>query len=243
VGRGADRARPRTARLASRTVSPPPPASFAAAIVEHLVWGRARSRLLEDVRADQPWHVDFVDGRLSIGKSIYKVNILGTYASDDGSFLWGWENPAAGDWAASLDRLGPLRALGKKPGFEVLGQRMVWSEDADVNELALVCGELAGGYPVFVGVHDDGAVILLMTDLNLDPATLSPVCYAGVFLDVGGMTRAPLRACVERFVRRAGCAVEEKAEGLTIVRRDASLLIEFDHLGRLGGVSGELRPG
>lgn len=219
------------------------PASYEAAILEHLVWARARSRMLEDVRADQPWNVDLVEGSLAIGKKIYEANLLGTFASGDGTFLWAWENPGASDWTASLAKLGPLRALGKKPGYELLGQRLVSSEEANVNELALVCGELAGGYPVFVGVHDAGAAILLVTNLDLAPEKMPAAYYAGVFLDVGGMTREPLRACIERFAQRAGFAIEPTSKGLAITRADASLSIEFDHLGRLGGVTGELRPG
>lgn len=199
--------------------------------------------MLEEIRRGKAWNVDLVAGRLTIGKQAYRTNLLGTFASGDGTFLWGWENPSAPDWARSLGTLAPLRALARSPGFPLLGQRLVSSDEADVNELALVCGELAGGHPLFVGVHDAGAALLLITDLDLDPAKIPTAYIAGVFLDAINMTRVPIRPCIERFLQRATYRLEANAAGFVARRAADAITVEFDDLGRLTNVSAALRPG
>jgi hypothetical protein len=219
------------------------PATYEDAVVEHLVWARARSRMLEDLREDKPWDVDLAKGTLAIGKTRTTANLLGTFASGDRTFLWGWENPAADAWSASLAQLDDLRAILGEPGYEPLGERLLSADDVNINELAHVCGELAGGFPVFVGRHDAGAVLLLVTGVELSPETMPLASYAGVFLSVADMTEAPLRPCIERFLERAGWKQQKSSSGLSLTRADQSLAIAFDELGRIGAVNATLQPG
>jgi hypothetical protein len=211
--------------------------AYDADVVEHVLVGRARARMLEDVRQGKPWNLDLARGELAIGDTRHKAQILGTFAKQSGTFMWAWANPGSKGWRPSLEIATSLRTRGNTPGYAVLRRPQIASGWVNPNELAFVSGELAGGHPVFVGSYDGGAAFLLVTTLRLEPSALSPAYIPGLLLDLPQITTADPKACIRRFAERLGYAVEDGPEEIRAARAGSGFQVTFDDQGRIAEVN------
>jgi len=211
--------------------------AYEADVIEHVLVGRARARMLEDVRARKPWDANLERGELEIGDATYRCQILGTFSQQSETFLWAWANPGSGGWAGSLSIANDLRARGAQPGQAVYAEPKIATAWVNPNELAYVSGELSGGHPVFVGSYDGGAAFLLVTSLRLDFQQLSIAYLPGILLGIPSVTMGNPRLCMRRFAERLGFLVTETPSSMSGTRSDGGFLARYDGEGRLAEVS------
>ncbi|WP_394838658.1 hypothetical protein LVJ94_17350 [Pendulispora rubella] len=213
---------------------------YKANVVEHVLAGRARARMLEDLRDGKPWTADLERGELQLGSTTFRVEILGTFSFKTKTFLWAWANPGAMAWSASLGSANALRAWGKQFGQAVFAETEILADRVNPNELAYVSAELVGGYPVFVGSYDGGAAFMLLKDLRLELEQLPLAYLQGIILDLPAFTHADPRECIRSFLRRLGFALVETSSAMKVTRSDANFVIEYDEQGRIAKISGSM---
>lgn len=206
-------------------------------VVEHVLMGRARARMLEDLRDEKPWNVDLTLGKLVLGEDAFRAQILGTFSNSSATFLWAWANSGNAEWGASLEIANSLRQRGERPGNAVFQETSIAAGWVNPNELAYVSGELAGGHPVFVGAYDGGAALLLLTSARLDVADLPLAYLPGILSGFGSFANADPRPCVRRFVERLGFSVDPGDRSLTATRGADTVTVSFDSEGRVAKVS------
>ncbi len=227
-------------------------------VVQHVLLGRARARMMEDVRGTRDWDVDLARGELRIGRATFGVQLLGTYSHTSATFLWGWANSSARDWSASLEVARELRQRGNLPGQAVYVEAKVAAEWVNPNELAYVSGELAGslvrgrkkspaggtseGLPVFVGAYDGGAAFLLVTTMALDPAQISLAYLPGIFVELPEFTGMDPRTCIRTFAERIGFRVQESDRFMQCARRDGRRHVRRRRSDRPGHALGVIEP-
>ncbi len=211
--------------------------AYEADVIEHVLVGRARARMLEDVRDGKPWNADLERGELELGATMYRAQILGTFSMKSGTFLWAWANPGSDGWTNSLTVANALRARGAQPGQAVFAEASIAAGWVNPNELAFVSGELAGGHPVFVGGYDGGAAFLLLTSLRLDVQQLPLAYFPGILLDLPSVTMGDPRRCTRRFAERLGFAVTETPSSMSGTRSDGGFRVSYDGHGRIAEVS------
>ena len=224
--------------------------AYEADVIEHVLVGRARARMLEDVRDGKPWNADLERGELELGATTYRAQILGTFSMQSGTFLWAWANPGSDGWTNSLTVANALRARGAQPGQAVFAEASIAAGWVNPNELAYVSGELAGGHPVFVGGYDGGAAFLLLTSLRLDVQQLPLAYFPGILLDLPSVTMGDPRRlsppaetpdrrtrCTRRFAERLGFAVTETPSSMSGTRSDGGFVVRYDGHGRIAEVS------
>lgn len=217
----------------------PEPASYAEAVIEHVLVGRARARMLEDIRGNQPWSASLDRGKLQLGRATFGTAIFGTYSHSEGTFLWAWANPGATGWQRSLLQVTMARdAFGDRPGYEMFKRPFNPASEINPNELAYVSAALMGTAPVFVGAHDDGVAFLIVYPLKLHVEQTFPLAYIpGVLLELPTITTAPQRACTRRFLERLGFAIHDVGAMITATRADGRVTATFDELGRLSSTT------
>jgi hypothetical protein len=211
--------------------------TFAALVQRHLLVARARARTLEDLRADKAWSADLVAGTVSIGADAHEAQLLGTFSLSSHTFLWGWANPGAAQWSRALTLASSLKGRGGP-----FAEAKLHASEVNPNELAAVAGELAGGFPVFVGTYDGGAAFLVLTGLPMPLERFSLAYLPGVILDVPVLTTQPARACIEPLLGALGFTVTGNDASRLLARRGATTFrLEFDAEGRPGTL--ELKHG
>lgn len=211
--------------------------AYEADVVEHVLAGRARARMLEELREGKPWNVDLERGELRLGDTTFRAQVLGTFSQQSETFLWAWANPGSDKWTSSLTIANAMRGRAAQPGQAVYAEAKVASGWVNPNELAYVCGELSGGYPVFVGGYDGGAAFMLLTSLRLDFQQLSLAYVPGILLDLPSFTMGNPRLCARRFAERLGLAVTESHSSMTGTRSDGAILVDYDSEDRIVGAS------
>jgi|GEM_PF-6465512 len=211
--------------------------AYEADVIEHVLVGRARARMLEDLRDGTPWNADLERGELELGATVYRAQILGTFSLESGTFLWAWANPGSDGWTNSLTVANGLRARGAQPGQAVFAEASIAAGWVNPNELAYVSGELAGGHPVFVGGYDGGAAFLLLTSLRLDVQQLPLAYLPGILADLPSVTTGDPRRCTRRFAERLGFAVAETPSSTSATRTDGGFRVSYDGYGRIAEVS------
>ncbi|MDX2014429.1 MAG: hypothetical protein SFW67_29795 [Myxococcaceae bacterium] len=203
---------------------------FSSLVQRHVLVARARARMLEDVRADKAWGADLVAGTVSIGEDAYEAQLLGTFSLSSHTFLWGWANPGAPQWSRALTLATSLKGSGG-----LFAEAKLHANEVNPNELAAVAGELAGGFPVFVGTYDGGAAFLVLTGLPMPLERFSLAYLPGVVLDLPVLTTQPPRACVEPLLQALGFTVTENEAGqLSATRGPSVFRLGFDAEGRPG---------
>lgn len=211
-------------------------------VLEHVLYGRARARMFEDVSGDKAWSVDLALSELKIGDQTHTVQILGTWSNESNTFLWAWANEGKGEWGKSTEMADALHKRAALPGQAVFSQRKVAKAWVDPIELAYVAGELAGGYPVFLAEHAKGYALLLVTDAKIDVTGLPVVYVPGVILDTSPHIMGDRRACVRRFAARLGYELREEGNKLFASRANNSFEVELDDVGRITSVNVDAAP-
>ena len=134
------------------------------AVVEHGLYGAARSRMLVELTTDKPWQARLDTGSVTFGDETYDAQILGTHSERDDTFLWAWANPGAAQWGPSLEAANALRARGEKPGYAVFSERKVAGEWVRFRELSWVAGELSGERAVHFADAGNGTTAVMLID-------------------------------------------------------------------------------
>ena len=114
----------------------------------------------EQVVRDQNWHVDFSRGMICFGEQAYPLQLIGSEASSNDSWLWGWEN--INRLPESLLRLAvSTKAVGERWRLEALTAAGFALDDTfNGHSLSVVACGLADRYCYYRCPHSGGAVFV-----------------------------------------------------------------------------------
>ncbi len=113
---------------------------------------------------DAAWDVDLEVGTLTFrfddGRIVTApVQVIGTYNTDDGTFLWGWDHPSVADAQAADANL--VKAFGEKHGVAELTTRKVTITEERAWELTALACLLADAQGAYRG--PSGRTLVFMT--------------------------------------------------------------------------------
>ena len=114
----------------------------------------------EQVVRDQNWHVDFSRGMICFGEQAYPLQLIGSEASSNDSWLWGWEN--INRLPESLLRLAvSTKAVGERWKLDPLTMAGFALDDTfNGHSLSVVTCGLADRYCYYRCPHSGGAVFV-----------------------------------------------------------------------------------
>ena len=217
---------------------------FRTLLSRHAGASLARQIAFGDVIGDAAWEVDMGAGVIAFGVRAFSMQVLGTEAEGDQSWLWGWANAASGIPEPLLRSASELRAFGKSEGIDVLSERSFPLARKGGHELALFASGINGSSAYYRAPYDGGALYVLVTNPGVPPVRETPdervpTILAQMLqmfdLDHGIATRS--------FLHDAGFTVED-GEGELDARRGATALtLTFDEQGRLSNIDGKLTAG
>lgn len=187
-----------------------------------------------------PWLVDFPKGTLSFGTNSYPIQFLGSVASSDNSWMWGWNNVNGFD-ESLLEAANTVRTLGEQWGLgQLTTPRFILDGPYDGRCIALVATVLSGKrMSWYRGPHTAGEVLLGFTDLPDE--VFAPISLARFTHIVADALHAPADhgILVRSLLAWNGTAFDEDGKDLTahFPERGTSpaqdLRLEFDTEGRL----------
>lgn len=87
------------------------------------------------------------------------VQVVGTYNTNDGTFMWGWDHPSVPAGSAAAAKL--VRDFGERHGLEKLTTRLVELTEDEAWELTALADYLSEGTGVYRG--PTGSILVYMT--------------------------------------------------------------------------------
>ena len=115
---------------------------------------------------DSTWDVDLDAGVITFTNGegwviTAPVQVVGTYNTKDGTFLWGWDHPSIPGPARAAAQ--QVKAFGEKYGLDVLTTRMVEISEDQAWELTALADYLSGAQGAYRGPTNGGTTLVYMT--------------------------------------------------------------------------------
>ncbi|GAB3661409.1 hypothetical protein GCM10027589_23670 [Actinocorallia lasiicapitis] len=136
---------------------------------------------LSEVLPRADWSADLTARTYSSGGVTVQVSLLGSYASRERTWLWGWANDQFGPDHPAVAPTLALRALGERlgvPEFTTPEVDLSWyaGPAADGDELMAVAAAGALGQHGYIGAgYDGGCAYLLVDDERVPKAPWDPI--------------------------------------------------------------------
>jgi hypothetical protein len=208
----------------------------------------ARQLGLSDVLGDRSWAVDIGAGTAMFDDLKYRIQLLGTEAERDHSWLWAWANEASGLPSFVLTGSQKLRAFGAARGLDILAQRAVSLGKLSGHQVAMVCSTLLGNVPYYRGPYDGGALYFTLEGVELPPVDGPRIVT--VLSQVITTFDVDHRLAAQSFLSDLGYAITASPRRLDAVAPSGlTVRVDFEAHGRLsnlhvshGGSVNQLRP-
>jgi hypothetical protein len=219
--------------------------SFTELFAQHVATGFARQLALSDLIGDRDWQLDLGEGVATFGADLrFPIQLLGTESHGDGTWLWAWANTGSNLAPKVLQLVGWLRGYGHSNGIAELTEASFALDRADGHRLALLASGLTGRC-YFRGPYDGGAVFFHLEDVPAQ--VLAPVAPERALTVISEVLQAfPVdhRTFVLAFLQQQRWQVQATAEAITARHASGSdMRVDFDGLGRISNIGGQLRAG
>ena len=218
--------------------------TFRALLSRHAGAAFWRQQGLAELVGSASWGIDMGEGRLTIGGHAFPIQLLGSEAEGDGTWLWAWANVQSGLPPELVRFSEGLRERGECDGIAELSERSFPIERANGHEIGLVASGLArDGHAYYRAPYDGGALYVLLGDVPVPGAMDVPaVRVPGVLGQVVSTFDLDHRALTTGFLADAGFAPEDRGEVVSGRRGDDVVTVTFDARGRIGGMEGTIAP-
>jgi hypothetical protein len=173
------------------------------------------------------------------------VQILGTEAHNDGTWLWSWANTASGLPQPALAAALELRAYGQAHGIYELTEPSFALAQADGHTLAMIAAGMRRAPAYYRCPYDGGAMFVLLEDPDIYCAPDIPAVRLATALPqlIGQIELEDQRAGVEDWAERLGLVAEPREGGLAVRSPGGDEMeLDFDRLGRVTQIRTRFAP-
>ena len=148
-----------------------------------------QTALGEQVVRDQNWRVDFSNGVIYFGEKAYPLQLIGSEASSNNSWLWGWKN-INGLPESLLQLANNTKAIGERWKLDALTTtRFALNDSYNGHNLSVVTCGIANHYCYYKCPHSNGAVFVALSNV---PDSVFEKVDASKFLSI-------TMQCLEQF--------------------------------------------
>ncbi|MCO6005878.1 hypothetical protein NE236_12875 [Actinoallomurus purpureus] len=187
------------------------------------------------------WNTDLATGTYTQGDVVLHVALIGSFAEDDRSWLWGWANPQFGAEHPAV--LNP-RAMGSRFGVPEMTTPeldLSWYEGPARNGgdlVAMVATSLLGLTGMIPGRYDGGVAYFAVRDPAVPTAAWDSVTAPRLITSGLSLFPADHRLTVMRFLGHHRLPYRQTETSITAKLPDGgSCVAEFDEQDRLANLS------
>jgi hypothetical protein len=192
----------------------------------------ARQLGLDDLLGERSWAVDIGAGTATFDELTYSIQLLGTEAERDHSWLWAWANEASGLPDLVLKGSRRLRAFGAEGGIGMFTTRTFSLGKLTGHQIAMVCSALLGDVPYYRGPYDGGALYFTLEGVHLPP--INGARIGTVLSQVITTFELDHRVATQSFLSDLGYSVTASPTRLEASGPSGTAIrVDFDGLGRL----------
>lgn len=187
----------------------------------------------------EDWNADLTARTYTSGGVTVRVSLLGSYAEQEGTWLWGWANPQFGETHPAVTPTLPIRDLGAMLGAPELTTPEVdlsWYDGpaAHGGELiAVVAAGLLGGAGYIGAGYEGGSAYLHVDDPRVPRAAWDPVPVPRLIVNAVTLFPDSPHLTVSRLLSRHRVAYRQSARLIEADLPDGrTARAEYDNTGR-----------
>ncbi|KPH99507.1 hypothetical protein OV450_5220 [Actinobacteria bacterium OV450] len=208
----------------------------------HAAWGAAQLEALTAFLPQGLWTADLPSCLYRQGGLELRVAVLGTYDTDEQSWMWGWAKPGLrGTEVVALT--GAIERYGRAHGIaEFTAETLDLSGFDDPRRAAetlAFAGMGVAGAPGYIGLPAGPGtqVYFLPDDPQVPRAGIDPVTLPRTLVTGAGLIGRSARRAVTGYFEHHGTPVREDADRITAdLPGGTPAEIDFDAAGRISGV-------
>lgn len=202
----------------------------------------AKQLAFADLLGERNWGVDISEGRAMFGDDLsYPIQLLGTEAEGDASWLWAWANEGSHLPSALLHACHQIRDFGIKEQIPELEHRSFPLCVASGHMISMVASEMNPDYCYYRGPYNGGALFFLVAELPQE--LLSPVATQRaitVLTEVISQFDVDHLEMAQSFLQSQGFTLQHNSHQLVARRSSDAISISFDARQRIDNIEGKL---
>lgn len=185
-------------------------------------------------------------GVITFGDDLsFPIQILGSHAEADNTWLWAWANPQSNFPDHILKAALHVRSTGEQQGIRELTEDKFVMDEVTDHMLAMLCGGLCNGECCYRMPYQGGAAFVLLENTP-EPirAIVGPERVPTVLSQVISTFEVDHRSMASNFLRQQGFVVNDSPAALSASRPSdkAESQISFDERGRISNIDMTINP-
>ncbi len=170
----------------------PTAATFAQLVERHAGLSYEKQHLLSDLIGASAWQLDMATGDISFGDIRLPIQIIGSLAFAENSWMWAWANTASGMPEALLVQSHRLRELGEARGITELTQPNFAATPGIEHRIGMLAAGEFGASSYYSANYGKGTLVVTIDSdqiAKVDPdavprvATIFPQLISAIELD------------------------------------------------------------
>lgn len=201
-----------------------------------------QSRLARKI-GDEDWTFDMATGTLTFGAMTLSVQLLGTEAYGNKSWLWAWANTQSGIPERLTAHARAMHDYGEKHGVAEFVQPQLDLEDIDGHRLSVAGAGLMHANAYYRGPYEGGALYMLITDAQISQPRSDPMSRLSMrFAEAVSNFSVPRhRDALLGYAQTLGLTTTEPDPETVVVSGDSgTCTASFDERGRVTGIDTKL---
>ena len=212
-------------------------------ITQHGAASWDKQMCLAEAIGDGDWQLSLSEGQITFGGTqSFPVQVLGSEADADGTWLWAWANTESNLPPTLLRAVEQMQAFGERQQVAQFVAPQINLEDADGHKLSLIACGVCGADAYYCGPYAGGAVFLLLTAPSLRRfADDTPMRFIRIFTEFISAFACDHRQALNAYAAYKGYSVQAEAGAdILTLPAGAEVRAEFDTQGRLAKFSSTL---
>ncbi len=203
----------------------------------HGAFALEKQDALADFLGEHDWWLDLPAGTVDFGQGrVYPIQLIGTESNADHTWLWAWANKETKIPEPLLRSATRLREFGVQEQVQALVEPELTLDSVDSHTLGLVAAGITGADAYYLGHHDRGAVLFLVSASELQSALKQSVLHMTTIFTtfISSWSVASHQRAFVAYARAKGCRVTLNGSRVACVSAIGEEIYgDFNEAGRL----------
>ena len=200
-----------------------------------------KQMIFGDVIGSNGWELDMSKGKIMFGTLEFSIQIIGSLAFNNNSWMWGWANTQSGMPENLLIQSNELKEIGEKKNIKELTEGSFSVEEGFEHKIGMMTCGLFNAKSYYCANYGKGTLVVTIDDKKIPEIdknrfeklmTGFPQLISGTTLNHKNAFKNYL---IDRDFKLS--ITENSVEGL---RNDKIIIAEFDKLNRLKSLNGKI---
>ena len=211
---------------------------FTSLLSQHIGGSFAKQIAFADLIGERNWGVSMSEGLATFGSDLsYPIQLLGTEADGDASWLWAWANEQSNLPPKLLQACKEFKNTGFTLQVPEFTDRSFSQDIANGHMIALVASGLNPKCCYYRGPYDGGAIFFLVCDVPSDVVgPVAPERAVTVMTEVISQFEINHREMADSFLQGQGFTLRPDGNRLYATRGNDSICVSFDSLQRINKI-------